>query len=46
LGDDTDADWYDEWLDQTALPMLVRIHFATPDRTWPDLIVALPARRT
>ena len=46
LGDGTDADWYDEWLDQTALPMLVRIHLATPDRTWPDLIVALPAPRT
>ena len=45
LGDGNDADWYDEWLDQTTLPILVRIHLATPDRTWPDLIVALPARR-
>jgi general secretion pathway protein J len=46
LGDGNEADWYDEWLDQPALPILVRIHLATPDRTWPDLIVALPASRT
>jgi general secretion pathway protein J len=46
LGDGNDAEWYDEWLDQSALPLLVRIRIATPDRTWPDLIVALPARRT
>ena len=46
LGDGNEADWYEEWLDQSALPILVRIHLDTPDRTWPDLIVALPARRT
>lgn len=45
LGDGSDADWYDEWLGQAELPILIRIHLATPDRTWPDLIVALPARR-
>jgi general secretion pathway protein J len=45
LGDGNDADWHDEWLDQSDPPMLVRIHLATADRTWPDLIVALPARR-
>jgi general secretion pathway protein J len=46
LGDSNEADWYDEWMDQTTLPILIRIHVTTPDRTWPDLIVALPVQRT
>jgi general secretion pathway protein J len=46
LGDGSDADWYDEWLGQAALPILIRVHLATRSRTWPDLIVALPARRS
>jgi general secretion pathway protein J len=46
LDGDTDPDWHDEWLEQHALPSLVRIHLAMPDRTWPDLVVALPVLRS
>ena len=43
---ETDPDWHKEWLEQGALPALVRIHLNTSDQPWPDLIVALPALRT
>lgn len=45
LGDGNDAEWYDEWMEQPALPLLIRIRIATPGRSWPDLIVALPTPR-
>lgn len=43
LGASDQADWYDTWLDQPAPPLLVRLHLISANRTWPDLIVALPA---
>ena len=43
LAGDTEPDWHEEWLEQSALPTLVRIHLTTTDQSWPDLIVALPA---
>ena len=43
---DTDPDWHKDWLEQGALPSLIRIHLITSDQTWPDLIVALPVLRS
>ncbi|HYN79169.1 MAG TPA: prepilin-type N-terminal cleavage/methylation domain-containing protein [Lamprocystis sp. (in: g-proteobacteria)] len=43
---DTDPDWHKDWLEQVALPTLIRIHLTTSDQTWPDLIVALPVLRS
>jgi general secretion pathway protein J len=40
---ETEPDWREDWLDQSALPSLVRIRLTTVDRSWPDLIVAFPA---
>lgn len=37
-------DWHDEWIAQSSMPMLVRVRLATPEQSWPDLIVSLPAR--
>ena len=45
LGASDQADWHKQWLDQSALPLLVRIHLISLNRSWPDLIVALPFQR-
>jgi general secretion pathway protein J len=37
-----EPDWYEEWVNQTTLPWLVRIRLMTKGQSWPDLIVALP----
>ena len=42
LDGESDADWHDEWLEQTRLPKLVRIRLETTEQSWPDLVVALP----
>ncbi|MBK1644994.1 general secretion pathway protein GspJ [Thiocapsa imhoffii] len=39
-----EPDWHDEWLDQALLPMLVRIRLATPEQSWPALVIRLPQR--
>ena len=46
LEGDLEPDWHEEWLDQRAMPLLVRIHLDTPDQSWPDIIVSLPLLRT
>lgn len=46
LEGDDEPDWQEEWTEQNAPPVLIRIHLNTVDQTWPDLIVALPAHRT
>ncbi len=43
LEGDTEPDWHEDWLEQNALPILVRIHLTTTEQSWPDLIVALAA---
>ena len=42
LEGDLDPEWYEEWLDEQGLPLLVRIHLSTKYQTWPDLIVSMP----
>lgn len=42
---DTEPDWHEEWLQQTSMPTMLRIHLGTPAQSWPELIVALPERR-
>jgi general secretion pathway protein J len=39
---DLEPDWHEEWLGQSTLPALLRIHLSTPAQTWPDLVVKLP----
>lgn len=41
---DTEPDWHDEWLDETRLPVLVRLRIATESQSWPDLIISLPSQ--
>jgi len=45
LEGETEPDWQEDWLDQGALPSLVRIRLTTVDQSWPDLIVALPPQQ-
>jgi general secretion pathway protein J len=40
------GDWQEEWVEQPTLPQLVRIRLTTLDRSWPDIIVALPGQGT
>jgi general secretion pathway protein J len=42
---ETEPDWYEEWVNQTTLPWLVRVRLMTKGQSWPDLIVALPGAR-
>ncbi|MBK1654351.1 prepilin-type N-terminal cleavage/methylation domain-containing protein [Allochromatium vinosum] len=42
LDGESEADWHDEWLEQTRLPKQVRIRLETTEQSWPDLVVALP----
>jgi len=39
---ETEPDWQEDWVDQGALPSLVRIRLTTLGQSWPDLIVAFP----
>ncbi|CRI64889.1 General secretion pathway protein J [Thiocapsa sp. KS1] len=41
---ETEPDWHEEWLGQSTMPTLLRIHMATTEQSWPDLIVGLPVR--
>lgn len=43
---ETEPAWHEEWLDQTTLPMQVRIHLTAGGRTWPDLAMTLPVLPT
>ena len=45
LEGDTEPGWHEDWLEQNALPNLVRIHLTTTEQSWPDLIVALASAR-
>lgn len=45
LEGEAEPDWWEEWLDQSALPSLVRIRLTTVNQSWPDLIVALPVQQ-
>ena len=39
---DIPAAWYEQWLEASVMPELVRVHVSFPPgdaRTWPDLIV-------
>lgn len=43
LDGEAEPEWQDEWLNQSALPLLVRIRLTTVDQSWPDLLVSIPA---
>lgn len=45
LDGETEPEWQEDWIDQGALPSLVRIRLTTVHQTWPDLMVALPAQQ-
>lgn len=36
-----DGDWYDEWLEQPRLPLLIRFRLTTKAQTWPDTQIAI-----
>jgi len=36
-----EGDWYDEWLEQPRLPMLIRLRLTTKAQTWPDSQIAV-----
>jgi general secretion pathway protein J len=38
-----DPGWHGEWLDQSRMPMAVRVHMTTREQTWPDMLIRLPA---
>jgi len=37
-----ESDWYSEWLDEPRMPLAVRIHLATKEQPWPDMVIRLP----
>jgi general secretion pathway protein J len=39
---ETEPEWLEEWVDQPRLPQKVRMALSTPERSWPDAVVALP----
>jgi general secretion pathway protein J len=43
---ETDPDWHEDWFEQTNPPTQLRIRLTTAARTWPDLVIALPGRRS
>ncbi len=42
LAGEMEPEWLDEWLDQPTLPVWVSLRIATPNVTWPELLIALP----
>jgi general secretion pathway protein J len=38
---DTEPQWHEDWMDQEALPLLVRVQLGFPGHRWPDLVFAL-----
>jgi len=36
-----EGDWYDEWLEQPRLPMLIRLRLTTKTQAWPDAQLAV-----
>ncbi len=36
-----EGDWYEDWLEQPRLPMLVRLRLTTKAQTWPDAQIAI-----
>lgn len=42
LEGEQDPDWNQDWLEQSRLPIAVRIHLTTTEQTWPDMLIRLP----
>jgi general secretion pathway protein J len=40
-----DPDWYEDWLEQSRMPLAIRVHLTTPGLPWPDMQVRLPAEQ-